>query len=369
MARDGSDDDKPRRVDLRLPARTIGAVLVAIVLALAAWKLWPLFLQVFLALLVAVSLAPLVKRMERRGLPHCWAVTAIALALLLLIGAFVVLAVPPLIAQVQSLLQSVPQLREHVLASLPSEGILHDLADKTLSGDSLPESGKLLKNALAAGGWALGGLAELGIVLTIAVYLLFDGDRAWRWLLPYFPPRHRDRLHETAGEVAEVIFAYVAGQIITSVLCAVVSYLALLALHVPAALVLGLLAGVFDILPIIGFFISIVPAVLLGLTVSPTTALVVAAIYVLYNAIENYLIIPWVYGSRLRMSTLTVLLSLFAGGLLAGVVGAIAVLPVVASYPIIERIWLAKWLGREVVQKHAEEIEREEREEERKHKS
>jgi predicted PurR-regulated permease PerM len=367
MARAPHDDgSEPRPVALQLPYRTIVRALLGLLAAVAAIKLWPLCLQVVLALLVAVSLYPVVVWLRQRGMPHGLAVTLVAFAIVVLLAAFMLLAVPPLIGQVQALLQSVPQLRDDTMARMPPDGVLHDLLEKVLSKDNLPEPGQMLKNALTLGGVAMGALAELGIVLTIAVYLLFDGDSTWRWLLPYLPPRHRDQLHQTAGEVAEVVFAYVAGQVITSALCAIFTFAVLLLLKVPAALVLALIAGVFDILPIIGFFLSIIPAVALALTVSPTTALLVAGAYIAYNALENYVIVPKIYGSRMRLSTLTVLLALFAGGLLAGIVGAIVVLPIVASYPIIERIWLARWLGREVVQKHAEEIERDVQERERK---
>jgi predicted PurR-regulated permease PerM len=79
----------------------------------------------------------------------------------------------------------------------------------------------------------------------------------------------------------------------------------------------------------------------------------VAALYVAYHLIENYYIVPKVYGNRLRLSTLTVLISCLAAGSVAGIVGVILVLPVVASYPILERIWLQPYLERGTARKHA----------------
>jgi predicted PurR-regulated permease PerM len=130
-------------------------------------------------------------------------------------------------------------------------------------------------------------------------------------------------------------------------------------LNVPNAALLAVLAGIFDVLPLIGFFVSLLPAVGMALTISPVTAGIVAALYVVYHAIENYLIVPRVYGHRLRLSTLTVLVSCMAGALVAGVIGAIAVLPIVASYPIIERIWLRPHLENDTVARHKEIDEKE----------
>ena len=85
---------------------------------------------------------------------------------------------------------------------------------------------------------------------------------------------------------------------------------------------------------------------------SPRTALIVVGLYVLFHALETYYIVPMVYGKHLRVSTLTVLLGLLAGMLLAGIPGALAALPILASYAAIERIWLKPFLRDGVSEKH-----------------
>jgi predicted PurR-regulated permease PerM len=119
------------------------------------------------------------------------------------------------------------------------------------------------------------------------------------------------------------------------------------------ALLLAVLAGIFDVLPMIGIFLALAPAVLMGLTVSPQTALIIVVAYVGYHLLEDYFIVPKVYGKKLQLSTLAVLLAFTAGGMLAGVVGAVATLPLVAAYPALERLWLSRTLEPEVVEEHA----------------
>ena len=126
---------------------------------------------------------------------------------------------------------------------------------------------------------------------------------------------------------------------------------------------LAALAGIFDVLPIIGFFLAVLPAAAVALTVAPGTAFLVVALYIIYHLIENYFIVPKIYGNRLRLSTLTVLISCLAGALIAGVTGAIAILPIVASYPIIERMWLRPLLEPDTVATHEAIDEREHGEE------
>jgi len=123
---------------------------------------------------------------------------------------------------------------------------------------------------------------------------------------------------------------------------------------VPSALPLAVLAAVCDVLPILGVFLSTIPAAFFALTVSPFAAAAVVVLYLLYHAIENYVIIPRVYGRRLRLSPLVVLIALIVGGSLYGVLGAVLILPIFAAYPIIEKIWLADYLSDEVVADHAE---------------
>ena len=92
---------------------------------------------------------------------------------------------------------------------------------------------------------------------------------------------------------------------------------------------------------------------LLALTVSPLKAAVVIVLYLVYHVFETYVLVPRIYGSHLRLSTLTVLLALLVGGTLQGILGAALILPVVAAYPIIERIWLRDYLAPEVIADHS----------------
>jgi len=121
---------------------------------------------------------------------------------------------------------------------------------------------------------------------------------------------------------------------------------------VPAAFLLALLAGVFDFLPVIGFPLSAAPALLLGTTVSDRTVILIAALYIAYHTFENYVVAPRVYGDRLKLSNLAVVLAFAVGAQIGGVIGALIALPVAAVYPAVERIWLRDQLGEQVVDEH-----------------
>jgi predicted PurR-regulated permease PerM len=134
----------------------------------------------------------------------------------------------------------------------------------------------------------------------------------------------------------------VLGQLITSALFGLFSFALLTLLDVPQALFLAILAAFMDAIPIAGILIATVPAVLLAFTVSPTAAVIVLVAYVVYQQVENYIIVPRVYNNTLQISSFAVLVSVLIGGELLGILGVLLALPVAAAIPAIERIWIGE---------------------------
>ena len=348
-----------QQVDLHIPGVTFLKVFVALLGACAIYVLWPLLQLVFLALFLAVTLNSFVDWLGGKGMRRWVSLWVVIGGLLTVLGVGMALLVPALIEQATGFSHHLPQLREDALNQLPvNSGVRHNI-ENLLDSPSWSEASTWLGRFMSAGGIALDGLADATLVLVIALYLLIDGSKTYEWLLAFFSPLHRSKLRHTAQEISKVIFGYVSGQVITSVLVMIFAYLVLSLLHVPGALTLSLLAGILDILPIVGFILSTAPAFLLALSVSPRTAVMVLILFLVFHAFENYFIVPKVYGKNLRLSTLTVLLGLLAGTLLAGIPGALAALPVIASYAAIERIWLKAYLRDGVSEKHELQKDRE----------
>lgn len=348
-----SPEPPPVEIALRVPAGTIAKLLLAAGLVFLLIRLIPALVLIVIGVLLAVALDPVVRLLERRGLSRSLSVLVLAVAALGAAGLFLAFAMPPLVSQSVDFFQHLQEYRRVVGARLHADyPVLAKVVDQAFEVPASPDVTKSLKQPLAWGRVAVG--AAEGIVLTLALsfYLLTDGKRTYAWLLAYVPRRHRRKMALTMPEVSDVVTAYMQGQAITSAIAGVFAFAVLSILHVPAALPLSLLAAVCDVLPILGLFISTIPAVLFALTVSPLAGGAVLALYILYHAVENYLIIPKVYGKRLRLSTLAVLLALIVGGTAGGVVGAVLILPLVAAYPIVERVWLRDYLGQELTADH-----------------
>jgi len=345
-------DTMERYVELRIPWVTFVKFGVVVVAAYAVSMLWSLLLLVFLALFLAVTLHAFVDWLDEKGVKH-WGSLLIVVGGLL--GALVLMAsliLPLLIEQGAAFAKNLPALHEEAMNQLPVSLQIRENVQRVLDTTKWDELGEWMGHIMSAGGIALGGVLQVLLLLIIAIYMVIDGTKIFEWFLAFFSPLKRAKLRLTADEISKVIFGYVSGQVITSVLVTISSFVVLKVLNVPGAFMLAIVAGLFDILPILGFFIALAPAFLLALSVSPQTAVLVLSAYLLIQMIENYLIVPMIYGKRLRVSTLTVLLGLLAGVLLAGIPGALAVLPVIASYAAIERIWLKPFLREGVSEKH-----------------
>jgi predicted PurR-regulated permease PerM len=275
---------------------------------------------------------------------------------LLLLGStslFVVVLAPTIASEGAAFVKDLPALKDRILNGLPPSGPSRDFANQLLSSSTFSNPETILNHVAGWGRVVFEGFIGFFVVLIVAIYFLADGERVYKWLLAFLPEAQRQKLGLAGAEVATVVGHYMVGQVITSVLCAAYAFGVLSALHVPSAVLLAILAGIFDVLPLIGFFVFVIPAVAIALTVSPATAALVGALYFAYHLFETYFIVPKVYGNRLRLSMLTVLVACLAAGLVAGVLGIILVLPIVASYPILERIWLQPYLERGTAQKHA----------------
>jgi predicted PurR-regulated permease PerM len=210
-----------------------------------------------------------------------------------------------------------------------------------------------MQRGLSVGMFAAKATTAMVLSVVLTLYFLLEGRDFYAWLVSYVPRRYRKRVAETASESSKVVMAYMRGQVITCALCGIWVYAMLMLLHVPAALPLAAMATIADIIPVVGTIIMTLPGVAVAFIVTPLAAFEVLVGYLLYHLIENYMVIPHVYGRQMRLSTIGVLLSVTIGGYLLGVAGAVLALPFVAAYPTIERLWLGSYLAPETIEDHA----------------
>src|SRR5580704_3067095 len=340
----------PERVRVDVSWLTILKILSAAALVWVWLQVWPIVMVVLVSLVLAVALEPIVEWLERHGFTPGFAVLAVGVVTLVMVGAFLFAAAAPFMSQSKQFAASLASFQESIAVRVPVA-----VARVVRRG---PQDPAQMMSAIAAKvpeivSAVLTAAAMTLFAFILTLYLLADGRSTYEWVLAYVPRDHRAKTHETVAGVTRAVFAYVAGNLLTSLFAAVFVLATLTLLGVPGSLILAVLAGVCDFVPIIGFFVALTPAVLVALTISPATAVAVAGLYVLCSVIENYLIAPRVYGHHLKLSRVAVLLGLAIGAALGGIIGALLALPGVAAYPIVGRIWLRESLGKNVLAEHA----------------
>jgi len=339
--------------DIRIPMATVLKVIGSGLGLWTVFVLWPEFLMFLLSILMAVTLYPAVRWMESRQIPRSLSVAIIAAFAVALLVTFIMFVLPPLTAQLTHVLQNLPEFRARILNRIPARySAIHKFIQELFDTPTSPKVVGTLDRWFAWGQSAVSGVVVTVVVLVLTLYLLLHGRSLYAWILAFVPRTYREKLATTMHEVSDVVHAYVSGQLLAAILFAIFSAVLLTILRVPAVAPLAVIAGLCDVVPVLGILLATVPAFLLALAVSPSAAVTVAVAYVAYHLFETYFLLPRIYGNKLKISTLSVLLALLVGGKLEGILGVVLVLPLVAAYPIVERHWLGGYLSDRVLTDH-----------------
>jgi predicted PurR-regulated permease PerM len=312
-----------------------------VLLALAGvWmieQLWNVVLVMTVALVLVGTFDPLVVGLERRGLRRGWALALLFVFVAFLIAALLFVTVPPLIAQVQHMIEDAPNERHKVVVFLDQYGwtsafanqLRHMKIDNLVleAGDKFASYGSEILKAL---GYAV-------TTLFLAIYLLADPSRAKGLLYAVVPRTHHIKLAKILIELKTIVGGYMRGQLITSVAITIFTFTLLTVLRVPDALALAMFAGLTDVIPFIGGYLASAPAVI---AVSPSgggVMVLVAILMFAYQEFESRILVPRVYGRTLRMPPAVVLVALLIGGTLLGILGALLALPIAAGLQMVVR--------------------------------
>lgn len=327
--------------------RVIRFGIVLVLTAAAAYLFFRLrFVLVTIALsaMLAYAILPLVELVSRlrlagRPIPRLAGVIAVYVFLIVLVVAVVRLAAGAVSNDVHRLAERVPEYREEIaraLGDLPSAFISSFPDDlRQAVQDAFSRAGTLLVDALAriAGSIAkwLGLAAELLLIPLLAFYFLVDLPALKQELLQFVPASVRPRVLLTAGRLDRILAAYVRGQIILMVVAAVVVWAGLIAVAMPFALFLALVAGITRIIPVVGPFLGTIPIVGLALLQGPDLGMEVLVFLIVVQLLESKVLLPAVMGRQLDLRAATIIMALLIASALFGPVGIFLAAPVAAA--------------------------------------
>ncbi len=294
-------------------------------------RLWPVLLVLAVALLIVGTMSPAVSWMEARGVKRNLGI-AIVFTLLFVVAALAVtLTIPSLLAQASALVEQEPEFRARIADYLARSNLTAALAG-WLRNIRYDATASAISGTVLAFSMRVFEIAAYGAsAIFLALYIMIDRDRLRGGLFAVVRRSHHIRLARVMMNLETIVGAYIRGQVITCLLIAVFSFVLLVASGVPNAVALAVFAGVADVLPYIGAFLSIAPMVLAALARGPVVVVVVLLIMLAYEEFESRVLVPRIYGRALRLPSPVVLIALLAGGTLMGILGALLALPVAAT--------------------------------------
>ncbi len=323
-----------RTLVVRLDWRSLIPV---VALAGAVWllgRIWETLLLLVVALILAGALAPLLGRLERRGLGRGAAIGVILLALLATLAALGALVLPALVRQVQDFVAAEPQLQAQLADRAAAFPPLAGQAATIRDAQPIALLAPLAADALGYAGAAAQVLVLALTVVVMTLYLLADQERIRGFVFALLPRSYHVRAARILLDMGVVVGGYMRGQALTSLAMGAVVFVVLAATGTPNPLALAAFAALADLIPLVGGFLVLVPVTLAALAQGPMAAAIVFGAILAYQQVEGHILIPRIYGQTLRLSSLAVLVALIVGGQLLGIIGALLALPLAAGLRI-----------------------------------
>lgn len=321
-------------------------------LAIGITALWVLYLirsqllLIYVCVLFATGLSPLVRWIERRRasgrrrLPRPAAILIIYATVIGIIVGIGFAVVPPLIEQSQAFWRDLPDRIDSIQARLVSWGVLSpDTSYKDLLQRAPGGSGNAVNIVLGTVWGFVGGLFGLITILLLTFYLLVESQSIFNFFVRLFPRRRRMTVSELSVLVTNKVSAWLGGQLLLGFIIGATTAIGLGLMGVPYFFVLALIAGVGEMIPMVGPLLSAIPAIAVAFTVSPGLALGVAVFFLVQQQLENAVLVPKLMGETVGLSAVTVILSLLIGGELLGFVGALLAVPTAAIVQVLFEEW------------------------------
>ena len=322
--------------------QTYRILFITLLLGLAAYFLYlirGLFLPFILAIVLVYLLNPVVDRMESRGTSRVAAILILYLGVVIIVTSVLMYGIPRMINQLESLGQAIPAYTDQVEGMVQS--IQQRFADSTLPPglqQILNErirwgEAKLMEIARKAADLLLalvGNLINFALAPVLAFYIMKDLQPIKERGASLVPPRCYNDVCRLAKEIDHVIACFVRGHLTVVVIVGILTGTAFALVGLEFAAMLGVIAGLAELIPYFGPLIGAVPAVALALLESKWLALKVIVVVFIIQQLEGSVISPRILGNSMGLHPLTIIVALLAGGHLFGIAGMLLAVPLVA---------------------------------------
>lgn len=321
---------------------TLGG-LVAALLGLAFWNLSTIVIYIVFALFVALGLDPVVRWFERHHVGRAWAIVIVYSAFAVVLAGVLLLVVPALVQQISAFVSDLPDLVTEFQAS-DFYGWLTSTFGAQV-GDMVTQFKTFLSNPAnlaAIGGGVLNFAVGVGtaisgliIVVVLSLYFLAGLPTMKKAFMQFAPARNRPKATAMTNQITDSIGAYLMGMVVLAFCNSIVAFLLHLFLGLPFPALMGVLAFLITLIPLIGSVLYWITATVIALFTGWLPALIFAVIYLIYMQLEAYVLTPRVMNKAISVPGALVVIGAMVGGTLLGLLGALVAIPVTASILLI----------------------------------
>ena len=309
----------------------VGIGVAIVVLLVLLWYAIDVFLLLFIGALLAVLLrAPADWLAVRTGWSEGATLALVIAALAVLLTVVAVLFGRVVVDQSWQLTQQLPEVIAKARERLSQNEVGKRVIEATEARDPETEM-KFVGRGLRLIGSTFAALGSLVVVIFIAVFLSWEPRAYIEGFVRLFPQRRRKRAREVLDATGRMLKRWLVGQLLLMTIVAVLTGVGLMLLGVPFALPLALLAGLLEFVPYIGPIVAAIPAIIVGFAESPQLALWVAALYLVVQSVESYVLTPMIQHRAVYLPPALILFSQVVLGVTAGPLGIIVATPLAAA--------------------------------------
>lgn len=309
------------------------------------WEIRAVIGLLLISIFFALAISPPVEWLDRHRVPRWLAILIVYLGIGTAIVGIGLLIVPPLVEGIDDLSGDIPNYIE----DLRQNDSFRDYDDRYDITSGLETQATELPSRLGDAAGTLrdvtvgvfSSLVQLFSILVITFFLLIEGRRVLDFFYRQMPPERKKRVHGVADDISNAISGYVFGAFVIATLAGVMTYVVLSLLGVPFALPLAIVFAFFDLIPLLGATIGgIVVGIVVAFTSFPVGFLIWAGVLLVYQQIENNLIVPHIYGQAVQIHPLIVIIAILIGAALLGILGALIAIPAAAAIQaVIKDYW------------------------------
>ncbi|NCT55448.1 AI-2E family transporter [bacterium] len=288
-----------------------------------AFLLKTVLIAIFIATIIALGLDPAVQFLKRKKLSQGVAVAVVYSAFVITILGSITFAATPIVSQTQDLGKNFSTYLES-LSNIPELKNFSIDLNQEITKQVSAISGQAVQKTLDAFAALVMGIT----VLVLTAYLLLDFEGVRKNILALVPKPHREQTAEIIASIEEKLGMWLRGQIALMLVIGTVTFVGLTILDVKFALSLAVIAGLLEVVPMIGPTISVIPALIVGFSDSSFKGLGVLGLYIIIQQLENNFVVPKVMQKAVGFNPLVTLIAILVGGNLMGVLGAILAIPI-----------------------------------------